>query len=83
VIAAVFIAALSVAVTFLATVHWLPLGGDEPAMVARRGPSARLPSSEPDNDQIPDPPAERRSEPQPRRTPIWAHTQPLDYGEAA
>ena len=38
-IAAVFIAALSVAVTFLATVHWLPLWGEEPAMVAPRGHS--------------------------------------------
>lgn len=59
--AAVFIAALSVAFTFLATVHWLPLGGEEPAMTAREPLYARLPPSEPECDSSPARPAERRA----------------------
>jgi hypothetical protein len=46
VIAAVFIAALSVAFTFLATVHWLPLWGEEPAMAARGGRKSRKATGE-------------------------------------
>jgi len=80
VIAAVFIAALSVAFTFLATVHWLPLRGEEPAMVAGRGLSARLPAELASEDPRVPETAERRTAP---RVPVWAHTQPLDYEEAA
>lgn len=82
--AAVFIAALSVAFTFLATVHWLPLGGEEPAMAAPRGhraapgaPHASDGAREPHASQKP---SGARTGP---RAPVWVHTQPLDYQEAA
>jgi len=83
-VAAVFIAALSVAFTFLATVHWLPLWGDEPAMVAPRGhsgpPGAPHTSDEESDLPAPQNASSARTAP---RTPLWARTQPLDYGEAA
>jgi len=69
--------------TFLATVHWLPLRGEEPAMAARRGLDARLPPSAPENADTDPRGSQRRSEPRPRPTPAWAHTQPLDLEEAA
>lgn len=82
--AAVFIAALSVAFTFLATVHWLPLGGEEPAMAAPRGhraaPGAPHASDGARGLRGAENASSARTAP---RTPVWAHTQPLDYEEAA
>jgi hypothetical protein len=53
------------------------------ALGSRKALKAPLAPSEPESDQIPDLPAERRSGSQPHRTPTWAHSQPLDYQEAA
>jgi hypothetical protein len=75
-VAAVFIAALSVALTFLATVHWLPLRGEEPAMAAPRGHRAApgVPQPPDGTRDLPEPHDVLSARTAPRRSPTWSHT---------
>lgn len=78
--AAVFVAAVIVAFTWLATVRWARFGDDYPETAPAEALSAPLAASEPVSDQIPAARSERRSG---RHVPAWAPTEPYNHQEAA